>query len=138
MFASWNKIQTRTLSEKIEQQQSTILNKLVSEVNELNTQNSELNKSFLEVEKLVKFVSTQYDDISKNVLDLENGNSYLTQKVKALENSIKDLQLFSRSSTIEIRNVLVKDNETLDDLVSVVTGIEKIIDENITPTDLRD
>ncbi|CAG4955529.1 unnamed protein product [Parnassius apollo] len=65
MFASWNKIQTPRLSEKIEQQQSTILNKLVSEVYELKTQNSELKKSFLEVEKSVKFVSAQYDDMSK-------------------------------------------------------------------------
>ncbi|CAG5001397.1 unnamed protein product [Parnassius apollo] len=71
--------------------------------------------------------------MSKKVLDLEKGNSYLTEKVKALENTIKYLQLCSRSSTIEIRNVPVKDNETLDDLVSVVTGIGKIIDESSRP-----
>ncbi|CAG5028147.1 unnamed protein product [Parnassius apollo] len=76
--------------------------------------------------------------MSKKVLDLEKGNSYLTEKVKALENTTKDQQFCSRNSTIEIRNVPIKDNETLDDLVSVVTGIGKIIGENITRADLRD
>lgn len=138
MFASWNGIQTRELSKMLQQQQSIILDNLMSEVNEIKTQNSELKRSFLEVEKSVKFISSQYEDVTKKVLDLELENNYLTEQVKSLENTVRDIQMGSRSSTIEIRNVPVKDNETFDDLVSILTEIGNKIEYSVTLSDLRD
>ncbi|KAL4719942.1 hypothetical protein ACJJTC_014351 [Scirpophaga incertulas] len=69
---------------------------------------------------------------------LERERTQLNQYVTILENKIKDLQLCSRSTTIEIRNVPAENKESHDDLVSIVSKIASAIGTKIGSNDIRD
>lgn len=137
MLTSWNVAHNNTITHIMEQQ-NTLLNKLIAEVSELKLQNIGIQKSFLEIEKSMSFISSQYEDITKKVDNWENERTQLTECIKTLDNKIKDLQQSSRSACVEVRNVPAKEKESYDDLVAIVTKIGSTIGKQLTPLDMRD
>lgn len=137
MLTTWNIAHNDSITHIMEQQ-NTLLNKLISEVAELKSQNSGIQKSFLDVEKSMSFISSQYEDITKKVDNWEKERTQLTECIKTLDNKIKDLQHCSRSACIEIRNIPAKEKESYDDLVTIVTKIGSTIGKQLASLDIRD
>lgn len=137
MLSDWNETNSKNLT-KIIQTQNTILNQLVSEVAELKKQNSEIQKTNLDIEKSMNFMNSQYEEVKGRVETLERERSELKEYAVTLENKIKDLQFSSRSACIEIRNFPSKDKETYTDLVTNVTKIGSIINMDVPTSEIRD
>lgn len=137
MLATWHVTHSNTITQMMEKQ-NTLLNKLVTEVSELKSQNSGIQKSFLEVEKSISFISSQYEDITRKVDNWEKERTQLTEFVKTLDYKTNDLQQCSRSASVEIRNVPAKEKESYDDLLTTVTNIGATIGKQLSSQDMRD
>lgn len=118
--------------------QEALLGKLTSELTEIKTQNVEIQKTNAETLKTVEFLSHDYDCIKKSLQKLERENSEQRNYILDLEKKVEDLQLRSRSSCIEIRNVPAIEKETARDLTSIVLKICEAIQPSDNPPQLRD
>lgn len=119
MLTAWKKDQEANLKTFLNDQSSS-MSKLVAEISQLKSQNSAIQKTSLEIEKTVGFINQQYDDMIKQIEDLQKEKQGYWQSIQMLEAKIQDLQVSTRSSTVEIRNLPpTKENETRADLVDV-------------------
>ncbi|CAB3224074.1 unnamed protein product [Arctia plantaginis] len=108
---------------KIIDNQNAILNTLAAEVSDIKLQNADILKSHQEIEKSIGFVNQQYEELKGRFIGLERERLQLLDYNKSLENKLKDMQLSSRCSSIEIRNVPPKEKESYTDLISVISSI---------------
>ncbi|CAG9137252.1 unnamed protein product [Plutella xylostella] len=119
-------------------EQDAALSKLISEVSDLKLQNIKVQKTFLDIEKAVEFMSSKYEDFSKKIQEFDKEREGLHNYILNLESKIQDLQSNSRLSTLEVRNVPNNDKETTQDLISVVCSIGQVLKADISPSEIRD
>lgn len=137
MLTVWKKEQEEYFT-KITIEQSNYLKNLVSELASLKSQNSSMQKSFLEIEKSVSFIGKQYDDMATQIELLQKEKRAYRDSIQQLETKIRDLQQLSRSSAVEIRNVPTKEKESVNDLCTIITDIGSAIKMLIDRNDIRD
>lgn len=118
--------------------QDTILKQLVADVAELKKQNQSIKDSNAEIVKSMHFMNANYEDMNKKMQDFEREKKNLHDCILGLEKKIQDFQFMSRNSSVEIRNIPAKDNESITDLTNVVTLISTSLNVGISPNDLRD
>ncbi|XP_059054943.1 uncharacterized protein LOC131848986 [Achroia grisella] len=87
--------------------QNTILNKLVADVAVIKLQNSEIKESNKDIEKSLEFISYQYEDMRRKVELLENERKCHITQIAVLKNKVEEMQRTLKSSSIEIRNLLI-------------------------------
>lgn len=126
MISAWKSDQDKTLS------------KLVSDVSDLKTQCNQIQKSNLEIEKAMEFISDKYEEMRNHIEELKKEREDDKQMISNLEKQIHGLQQKSRSATIEIRNISYSEKENTSDLTAVVIEVGKTINLTIQPSDLRD
>lgn len=126
MISAWKSDQDKTLS------------KLVSDVSDLKTQCNQIQKSNLEIEKAMEFISDKYEEMRNHIEELKKEREDDKQMISNLEKQIHGLQQKSRSATIEIRNISHSEKENTSDLTAVVIEVGKTINLTIQPSDLRD
>lgn len=138
MLTTWKKEQETQLI-KLSSEQTSAMSKLAADITELKLQNIAIQKSNMEIEKSIGFINKQYEDMLKRIEFLEKErHTYLTG-VQTLQTNIQDLQQSSRSSSVEIRNVLpTKEGESVADLTNIVVKVGTAINVNINNKDIRD
>lgn len=119
-------------------EQDNKLSKLAADMSELKRQNSNIQKSNSEIEKSIEFMSLKYEEFNKHLENLEKERSENRKCILDLEKKLQDLQGFSRSSAIEIRNVPMAENESYENLTSLVCDLGKLVKAGINPADIRD
>lgn len=138
MLLNW-KTDQETYLAKFCKDQSSTLNKLVSELAEVKAQNQVIQKSNTEIEKSITFINKRYDDMIKQLEALEKDKQTHRQNILNLESKIKDLQRsLSRPSSIEIRNIPSVENETAEQLTTIVNKVSSAIEMPLNNIDLRD
>ncbi|XP_022831972.1 uncharacterized protein LOC111360310 [Spodoptera litura] len=138
MLKKW-KNEQETYFKKILDGQASSVTKLASDIAELKSQNASIQKSNMEIEKTVSFISKQYDDILNQMEILKREKTAYKDSFQAMEAKIQDLQVSSRSSTVEIRNVPPsKEKETMADLTNIVNKIGTAINVPINSLHIRD
>ncbi|CAH2087533.1 unnamed protein product [Euphydryas editha] len=111
MFQKWQEAHEKN-SFKIIENQNTILTKLVSDVNEIKLQNTQIQNLNQEIEKSMIFINEQYEDLKERISKLEKERSFLIDHNKSLENKLKYIQHSSRCASIVIRNVPMKEKKS--------------------------
>lgn len=137
MFRSWQDNQ-KELFKNMMESQNNVFKKLASDVAEVKAQNNEIYSTNQEIEKSMSFINKKFEELKKKVENLEKERSELNDHANDLENKLRDVQLSSRSSSIEMRNVPLKDKETHSDLMSIVSGIGRAIGCPVTSSEIRD
>lgn len=133
------KDEIKNMLDEWKENQNSLLNKLIEEVAEIKKQNLEIKHTNEEIEKNLQFINQQYDDMLKKVDGLETERKKHLSKISELEFTIEDMQRYSKSSSIELRNVpMCSENETKSDLMNVVQNTCKVINVNIQKPDVRD
>lgn len=127
MFMNWKDSQTEMLS------------KLSVDVAEIKIQNTKICATNAEIEKSLEFIYAQFADLQKKVSKLETENKETLLKVTSLENKVEEMERIIKSSTIEIRNVPVK-NSKIDknQLSNIVINTCKALDVPIDQKDIND
>ncbi|XP_075990335.1 uncharacterized protein LOC142985986 [Anticarsia gemmatalis] len=137
MLATWKVDQDSQIT-KLCEQQTALLNRLVSDVADLKKQTSVLRNSNLEIEKSMSFINGQFEDMKKQINSLQKERDTYRSSISHLESVIQDLQMSSRSSTIELRNIPTNPNETPLLLTSIVSKLGAMVNVDIAKTEVRD
>lgn len=104
-------------------EQEMILSRIISDVAEVKAEIKEVHKTNCEIEKTLEFVCKNYDDLKLRVDSLEKRREERDNHIEKLEDKIEELERNSRSTSIEIRGIPVKQNETKSDLLSFVDNL---------------
>lgn len=118
--------------------QNNLISQLCTDISELKLQNSSMQKAYEEIDKSMKFMNLQYEDIKSEVENLQKERLLERKCIENLERKVQDFHFKSRSSTVEIRNVPQVDNETSAELTNVVCKISQVIGSATSSLELRD
>ncbi|KOB67579.1 Zinc finger DNA binding protein [Operophtera brumata] len=119
-------------------EQSTILNKLISDISEVKQQNCQIQKTNDELGKKIEIVNNNFDHMKLQIESLQKDKTEYTRKMQQLENKIRDLERSSRPSAIEIKNVPQKTDESPEDLKSTLVKMSEIFSVPLKSSDIRD
>lgn len=114
------------------------MTKLTEDVAHVKNQCIEIQKSNSEIEMSITSLKAQYEDVECKIERLEIDSRETKEHIVALENQLEELRQHTRSSSIEIRNVPNKENETERDLITIVKKLGTTLDINIQEQDIRD
>ncbi|KAI5638301.1 hypothetical protein NE865_09116 [Phthorimaea operculella] len=118
--------------------QSTLMTKLLFEVQQIKTQNTQIQQSNSNIEESMTFINKRFEELQKEVNDLKKERCEQKAYIESLETKIKDMQVKSRSSTIEIRNVPRQENETPATLENIVYNLGNTVGTPISRHQIRD
>ncbi|CAB3252856.1 unnamed protein product [Arctia plantaginis] len=137
MLTTWKTEQDIRFTQWKSEQDAT-LSLLTREVSDLKQQCQQIQKSNLEIEQGMEFINCNYEEMKAKICALEKGKKENGEKINSLEKKIQDMSLVTRSASIELRNIPLREQEKTSDLLSVVSSIGQAINLNVKSTDLRD
>lgn len=115
-----------------------MLKSVMKDLKEVKTQNSDIIQSNSEIKAGMEFVNKMYEDMKLRIETLEKLREKDREYIHRLEDKLKDIELASRSSALEIRNIPGSSKETCNDLMSTVCNIGKVLGSVVVPSDFRD
>ncbi|KAJ8711617.1 hypothetical protein PYW08_008571 [Mythimna loreyi] len=119
-------------------QQEVTFAKIFSEMSDVKEKVLQIQKTNLEIEKSMEYMYNHYEELKLQILDLEKTRDEYSFAINKLEKQLQDIKYSSRSSTVEIRNIPNKENETVEDLINIVSLIGKTIDFKGSTSEIRD
>lgn len=137
LLNNW-KVELDSKLNDISDKQSTLISKLTTDISELKLQTSNIQASNDKISTSMQFINKQYEEIKAGVNNLQKERQEQRKCLEKLERKVQDLQLKSRSSSIEIRNIPIKDKESFVDLTNTICKIGQTIGTNISADDIRD
>lgn len=103
--------------------QDTRLQNLEQHMIELKKQNSEIKSTNDEIEKSTKFLSEQIHSIETKINDLETDRRNISSHITDLAEKLENIQKKCITTSIEIRNIPKKSNETKHDLFEYINKL---------------
>lgn len=137
-------VQDNTIA-KMLTDQNMILTKLSADIDEIKTQNAQMQLTNAEIRKAneeivtsMGFLNNKFEDLKKEVEELRKERLELGQYIGTLEKKVQDLQRMTRSAGIEIRNLPQPSNESTTGLAKTVCNIGEAVGLHISESELRD
>lgn len=90
------------------------------------------------IQASIELLLSQNEEYKKKINLLENQQKEDKKYINVLEEKIEEMQMSSRKSNFEIKNVPKKQNETKEDLMDMVTHLSSTIGSNLKKTDIKD
>ena len=137
MLTAWKRDHDDAIA-KVMAEQTAIVTKLASDLAEVKLQNIQIQKTNADIEKSITCTSEMFDDMKKQVKELQEECRKYKKYSESMENTIRDLQYKSRSSSVEVRNIPIQPNESTADLVKIISCIGNNVDLPLTSTNIRD
>ena len=108
--------------------QSSRLDKLEHHMLELKNHSTEIKTTHSELEKAMSSISDQIWSLEKTITSLEKERSSLVAKVMSLEDKLEFLDRNQIKTSIEIRNVPKRTNETKNMLYDMISNLSQHLD----------
>ncbi|KAG7298038.1 hypothetical protein JYU34_018802 [Plutella xylostella] len=96
-----------------------------------------IQKTTTEIEKSLNCLTVEHEEIKLQMDNMEKECKDNHSYILILEDKIEDLQRDSRNTSIEIKNVPLKQNETNQDLTQLVLNLAKHVNVGLNPADVR-
>lgn len=109
-----------------------------NELKQVKTVLKEIQQTNNNIESSISFLAAQNEEFRQRIVELETQAKQDRNYITVLESKIEELQLESRKSSFEIKNVPKKLNEKKEDLIEMVGALSESLDFNITKTDIKD
>lgn len=107
-------------------------------INELRRQNLDILASNAEIEKSIDFLSSKYDDICTQLTTYQSQTKACDERLNRLEVATEEIERFSRSSSLEIRNLPLKQPLSQDKLARICLRIFGEMSVEIKLSDVYD
>ncbi|CAG5014235.1 unnamed protein product [Parnassius apollo] len=107
-------------------------------INEIKQLSSDLLASNSEIEKSIEFLSCKYDEICGEIKNVHSQNMIYGDRLSKLENTTEEIERFSRSSSIEIRNLPINLPLSQDDQVVIACRIFSELSTKVQTSDIYD
>ncbi|CAG4959012.1 unnamed protein product [Parnassius apollo] len=114
------------------------LSGIMESINEIKQLSSDLLASNSEIEKSIEFLSCKYDEICGELKNVHSQNMIYGDRLSKLENTTEEIERFSRSSSIEIRNLPIKLPLSQDDQVVIACRIFSELSTKVQTSDIYD
>lgn len=98
----------------------------------------EIQQSNLNIENSISLLTTQSEELSKKIVELEEKTKKDRDYLLLLEEKIENLQMGARKSNLEIKNVPRGPSETKEDLVQMVLSLSSTIGGTLSKADIKD
>lgn len=99
---------------------------------------TEIQLSNSNIQSSVEHLISQNEEFKKKIEFLEQQRKEDKKYITILEDKIEDLQIATRKTNFEMKNVPRKQSETKEDLIEMVMCLSKNIGCNINETDIKD
>ena len=119
-------------------QQEVTFAKIFSEMTDVREKVHQIQKTNTEIEKSLEYIHNHYEDLKLQIMDLEKARDENAETINKLETQLQDIKLSSRSSTVEIRNIPSKENESVEEIINIVSQIGKTIEFEVPASEIRD
>ncbi|CAG5023800.1 unnamed protein product [Parnassius apollo] len=103
----------------------------------INSSISTLIEQNKEIQKSVDFMSEQYDTLVHKLNSIEKENQQYKSQIKSLESKVDVLEKGLRSTTVEIRNIPILEQENKQRLTTTIKNICSAVDSNPLLQDLE-
>lgn len=125
----------------VEQMRKLVSSSSAQQADELRKVNlilKDIQQSNYNIENSVSYLAAQNEEFQKKIIELENQVKQDRNQIIMLESKIEELQMNSRKSSFEIKNVPKKPSENKDDLIQMVLSLSKTVDCDISKSDIKD
>lgn len=113
---------------KLQQAQMEKLFPIITAVKESNSN----------IEQSISFLAEQNVEFQKKIESLKVELKKRDEQILILENKLEETERQQKKTTIEIRNVPLKGQESREDLINIVSSLAKNLDTDINKSDIRD
>lgn len=86
----------------------------------------------------MEFGSQSFEETKTRLAQLEKEKCENAERIELLEKQIQDLSYKTRSATVELRNIPNKKDEKIEDLVSVLSRVGKVVNKTVDEAEFRD
>lgn len=108
------------------------------EMKKIGTSLKEIQSTNQSIEAAVSFLSAQNEEYKKKIETLEKNAIEDKKYITVLEDKIEDLQITSRKSNFELKNVPKENSETKENLVSMVLKLSETIGCQLNKEEIKD
>lgn len=121
-----------------QQESDAKLARIQDSINEMKRQNLEILATNAEIEKSIDYLSSKYDDICDQLKTYQAQTKACNERLTRVEDTAEEIERFSRSSSLEIRNLPLNQPLAQDELVSISLRIFKELSIVVQQTDVYD
>lgn len=132
------KAEMRDMMKSLISEQSTMLCRLTEDVSAIKIQNDNIQKSSKEIENSMATIKKSCAELSDRLDKLEKDRNDCRNGLLNLGKKVESMELNSRTSSIEIRNIPAMNNETTSDLYNLVSATGKALNIEIHKSQIRD
>lgn len=111
---------------------------IIESMNDIKKQNLELLASNAEIEKSIEYLSSKYDDICVQLHTQQERARDCDARIAKLDDATEEIERFSRSSSLEVRNLPIKQPLTQDDMVLTCNRIFQELSIEVSPPNIYD
>lgn len=104
----------------------------------INSNLKDIQETNSNIEKSISLLTSQNEEFRRKIELLESQAKKDREYIYILENKIEDLQRTSRKTSVELKNVPKKPQESRDDLINMVTCLSRSINMEMNAQDIRD
>ncbi|CAB3239957.1 unnamed protein product [Arctia plantaginis] len=140
-LVNWKKEQDSGIAKQLAEQ-TALISKLFLDIGDTKTQNNqikasnaEISKTNTEITQSISFINKQFEELKIEVEILRGERREKQKYIEHLEYRILDLQLKSRSSSIELRNIPQESTKTNTSLKKTERPSNDLINIKTTPVD---
>ncbi|KAI5633303.1 hypothetical protein NE865_13970 [Phthorimaea operculella] len=98
----------------------------------------EIQQSNKNIEDSITHLNKQHEEFDKRLTLIENHSKENREYIMFLEDKLEELQLGSRKTNFELKNVPKKDNEDNESLIAMVTCLSETVNCKIERSDIKD
>lgn len=117
--------------EKFKKEQDQKYTMLLSSVNAIKDQNSEIKIA-------MDFISKQYDDMEKKLASMTSERKVFQARIQQLESKIDTMERSQKGTSIEVKNIPPIKGESKTELLKLVDNISQTLNMQILNTEIRD
>lgn len=108
------------------------------EIKKISLVLTEIKQTNLKIESSITFLSAQNEEFKSKIEKLETQAKQDREYIAVLEGKMEDIQMSTRKSNFELKNVPKKSGETKEDLLEMVLCLSKNVDCNMVKKDIKD
>lgn len=121
-----------------EEMKSMIEGLLARQQDQLKSSLKEIHACNVNIENSIAVLTAQNEELTKKISQLENKTKEDRNYITLLEEKIENLQMGSRKSNLEIKNVPRWKSETKENFVEMVLSLSSSIGATLNKSDIKD
>ncbi|CAH0397638.1 unnamed protein product [Chilo suppressalis] len=108
------------------------------ELKQLNTALKEIQNSNNNIESSVAYLAAQNEEFKQRIVELETQAKQDRNYITMLESKLEEIQIASRKSSFEIKNVPKMPKENKEELIEMMINLSKSVDCSFSKSDIND